>query len=114
VEVDGEIRHGLRLMPSRLDEPADAAWTVALVAGRRGRISRLLAGLRAAPTERGSWWLNDGVTQVAALAGFLIAPDRRARVERERRAAGHAAANIALRRAAGAAATAPRPPAETR
>jgi hypothetical protein len=111
VEVDGVLRYGSAAdVPSRLGEPADVPWTVAIVAGETpDRISGLLAGLRAhAPAEtQVVVVLNDpNDAQAAALA--LGAPDREPiggrdiEVVRTAVRLGHATTlDAALRRASG-------------
>lgn len=111
VELDGEVRYGsAAAVPSRLDDPTDAAWTVVVLASEAPeRVSRLLDGLRIHAPDRTQVVIvaNDpSETQQAALA--LGAPDRAAiggrevEILRTSSRLGHAAAlNIALRRVAG-------------
>jgi hypothetical protein len=111
LEMAGEVRYGTAAaVPSRLDEPPDAPWTVIVLASEAPeRVSRLLAGLRAhAP----------GVTQVVVVANDPNEPQQAAlaagaqdraavggreiEVLRTATRLGHAAAlNIGLRRTAG-------------
>lgn len=111
IELEGELRYGsASAVPSLLDEPPTAAWTVALVASEEpARLSRLLAGLRAhAPAGvQVVIAANDpSVSQAEALAPG--SPDRAPvggtwpEVLRTSVRLGYAAAlNIAMRRAAG-------------
>jgi hypothetical protein len=111
VEVDGELRYGSAAdVPSRLGEPADASWTVAIVAGEApDRVSRLMAGLRAhAPAAtQVVVVLNDpSDAQAAALAPGAADREpiggRGIEVVRTAVRLGHATTlNIALRRASG-------------
>jgi hypothetical protein len=111
VEVEGEVRYGSAAdVPSRLETPAEAPWTVAVVAGEApDRVSRLLAGLRAhAPAgTHVVVVLNDpSEAQVTALAPGVADREpvagREPEVLRTAVRLGHAAAlNVALRRAAG-------------
>jgi hypothetical protein len=106
--MDGEVRYGsAAAVPSRLEEPPDAPWTVIVLASEAPeRVSRLLAGLRThAPRRhagRGRGQRPERAQQAALAAG---APDRAAiggreiEVLRTATRLGHAAAlNIALRR----------------
>ena len=111
VELDGEVRYGsAAAVPSRLDDPTDAPWTVVVLASEAPeRVSRLLDGLRIHAPARTQVVIvaNDpSETQQTALA--LGAPDRAAiggrdvEILRTSSRLGHAAAlNIALRRVAG-------------
>ncbi len=111
VELDGEVRYGsAAAVPSRLDDPTDAPWTVVVLASEAPeRVSRLLEGLRvhAPDGTQVVVVLNDpSETQQAALA--LGSSDRAAiggrevEILRTSSRLGHAAAlNIALRRGAG-------------
>jgi hypothetical protein len=111
VEVDGEIRYGsAAAVPSRLDEPASAPWTVVVLASEEpSRVSRLLAGLRAyAPAATQVVVVVNDPSEAQAAALAAGAPDRAAiaggEIELLRTGSrlGHAAAlNIALRRCAG-------------
>jgi hypothetical protein len=110
-EVDSEVRYGSAAdVPSLLDEPATAPWTVALVASEDPQaVSRLLAALRAhapAGTQVVAVANDPSDAQAAALAlgSADRAPVRGRDVEVLRTATrlGYAAAlNAALRRAAG-------------
>ena len=111
VELDGEVRYGsAAAVPSRLDEPPDAPWTVIVLASEAPEhASRLLAGLRAHapdgtqvvvvandPSEMQQAALIDGSPDRAAIGG------REVEILRTASRLGDAAAlNIALRRAAG-------------
>jgi hypothetical protein len=111
VELDGELRYGsAAAVPSLLDSPATATWTVVVVASEQpDRVSRLLAALRThAPGGTGVVVVaNDpSDAQVAALGPE--APDRAPiggivpDLLRTSTRLGYAAAlNIGLRRAAG-------------
>jgi hypothetical protein len=111
VEVEGEVRYGsAAAVPSRLDEPADAPWSVVIVASEApDAISKLLDGLRAhapAGTQVVVVTNDPSEAQQAALAAG--APDRRPIAGREIEVLrtvtrlGYASTlNIALRRAAG-------------
>jgi hypothetical protein len=111
VEVDGEVRYGsAAAVPSRLEEPPDAPWTVAVLASEAPeRVSRLLTGLRAHAPDGTQVVVvaNDpSETQLTALAAGSPNRDaiggREVEVLRTATRLGHAAAlNIALRRAAG-------------
>ena len=90
--MDGEVRYGsAAAVPSRLDEPPDAPWTVIVLASEAPeRVSRLLAGLRAhAP----------GATQVVVVANDPSEPQQAALAAgargscRHRRARDRGAAN---------------------
>lgn len=111
LEMAGEVRYGTAAaVPSRLDEPPDAPWTlIALASEAPERVSRLLAGLRAHvpgatqvvvvandPSEPQQAALAAGAADRAAVGG------REIEVLRTATRLGHAAAlNIGLRRAAG-------------
>jgi hypothetical protein len=111
VEMDGEVRYGTAAaVPSRLEGPPDAPWTVIVLASEApDRVSRLLAGLRAHATAATQIVVvaNDPSEpqQVALAAGALdraAIGGREVEVLRTATRLGHAAAlNIALRRAAG-------------
>jgi hypothetical protein len=111
VEMDGEMRYGSAAdVPTRLGDPPDTAWTVALVAAEApDRISRLLAGLRAhAPAGTQVVVVLNDPTDAQAAALAAGSPDREpiagrdVEVLRTAVRLGHAAAlNVALRRAAG-------------
>jgi hypothetical protein len=111
VELDGEVRYGsAAAVPSRLDDPTDAPWTVVVLASEAPeRVSRLLEGLRVHapggtqvvvvlndPSEAQQAALALGSSDRAAIGG------REVEVLRTSSRLGHAAAlNIALRRVAG-------------
>lgn len=111
VELDGEIRYGAAAaVPSRLDDPPNAPWTVIVLASESpDLVSRLLGGLRAHapagtqvvivvndPSESQSAALQPGAPDRAPIGG------REVEVLRTATRLGHAAAlNIAMRRAAG-------------
>ena len=111
VEMDGEVRYGsAAAVPSRLDEPTDAPWTVIVPASEAPeRVSRLLDGLRTHapgatqvvvvandPSEPQQAALAAGAADRAAVGGRAV------EVLRTATRLGHAAAlNIALRRTAG-------------
>ena len=111
VELDGEVRYGsAAAVPSRLDDPTDAPWTVVVLASEAPeRVSRLLEGLRIHapggtqvvvvlndPSEAQQAALALGCSDRAAIGG------REVEVLRTSSRLGHAAAlNIALRRVAG-------------
>ena len=111
VETDGEVRYGsAAAVPSRLEEPPGAPWTVIVLASEAPeRVSRLLAGLRTHapggtqvvvvaddPSERQQAALEAGAPDRAAVGG------REIEVLRTATRLGHSAAlNIALRRTAG-------------
>jgi hypothetical protein len=111
VDVEGEVRYGAAsAVPSLLDAPATAAWTVIVMASEQPeRLSRLLAALRAhspAGTRVVAVANDPSDAQAAALAPD--APDRAAiagsvpEVLRTSTRLGYAAAlNIALHRSAG-------------
>jgi len=111
LEVAGELRYGsAAAVPSVLDEPATAAWTVAIVASETpDRVSRLLAALRAhAPGGTQVVVVANDPSDSQAAALQLAAPDRAPiggsvpEVLRTSKRLGFAAAlNIGLRRAAG-------------
>lgn len=111
LEVAGELRYGsAAAVPSLLDEPATAVWTVAIVASETpDRVSRLLAALRAHapngtqvvlvandPSDSQAAVLEPGTPDRAPVGGSV--PE----VLRTSTRLGFAAAlNIGLRRAAG-------------
>jgi hypothetical protein len=111
LEVAGELRYGsAAAVPSLLDEPATAAWTVAIVASETpDRVSRLLAALRAhAPTGTQVVLVANDPSDSQAAALEPGTPDRAPvggsvpEVLRTSTRLGFAAAvNIGLRRAAG-------------
>jgi hypothetical protein len=111
LEVAGELRYGsAAAVPSLLDEPVTAAWTVAIVASETpDRVSRLLAALRAhAPDGTQVVLVANDPSDSQAAALELGTPDRAPvggsapEVLRTSTRLGFAAAlNIALRRAAG-------------
>jgi hypothetical protein len=111
LEVAGELRYGsAAAVPSLLDGPATAAWTVAIVASETpDRVSRLLTALRAHapngtqvvlvandPSDSQAAALEPGTPDRAPVGGSAL------EVLRTSTRLGFAAAfNIALRRAAG-------------
>ena len=111
VAVDGEVRYGTAsAVPSLLDAPATAAWTVVVLASEQPeRLSRLLTALRThspADTQVVAVANDPSEAQRAALAAD--APDRAPisgtvpEILRTSTRLGYAAAlNIALQRAAG-------------
>jgi hypothetical protein len=111
VAVDGEVRYGAAsAVPSLLDAPATAAWTVVVLASEQPeRVSRLLTALRThapAGTQVVAVANDPSESQTAALAAD--APDRAPisgtvpEILRTSTRLGYAAAlNIALQRAAG-------------
>jgi hypothetical protein len=111
VEVAGEVRYGsAAAVPSLLDEPATAPWTVAIVASEEPeRITRLLSALRAhAPAGTQVVVVVNDPSEAQAAALRPESPDRAAiggtvpELFRTSTRLGYAAAlNIALRRAAG-------------
>jgi hypothetical protein len=110
-EVGGEVWYGsAAAVPSRLAEPADSPWTVAVLASEEpDRIARLLAGLRAhAPAGVQVVVVANDPSDRQAAALAPGGPDRLAagghdvEVVRTSSRLGYAAAlNIALRRSAG-------------
>jgi len=111
LEIGGEVRYGsASAVPSLLDEPATAAWTVMVIASEEPeRLSRLLGALRAhvpAGTQVVIVANDPSATQAAALdpAGPDRAPIGGGALEVLRTSSrlGHAAAlNIGLRRSIG-------------
>jgi Glycosyl transferase family 2 len=111
VEIDGQRRYGSAAdVPSALDAPATAAWTVLLLASEEpARVSRLLAALRAHapagthvvvvendPSEAQVQALADGAQDRSPIAG------REPEIIRTSVRLGYAAAlNVGLRRAIG-------------
>ena len=79
LEIAGELRYGsAAAVPSVLDEPAAAAWTVAIVASETpDRVSRLLAALRAhAPGGTQIVVVANDPSESQAAALQPAAPDR--------------------------------------
>jgi hypothetical protein len=111
VEMDGEVRYGsAAAVPSRLDDPADALWTVIVLASEAPeRITRLLAGLRThAPSGTQVVVVADDPSERQQAALAVGSPDRAAIGGREvevlrtvTRLGRAVALNIALRQAAG-------------
>ncbi len=111
VEVDGEIRYGsAAAVPSLLDEPATAPWTVAVVASEAPeRVTRLLAALRAHAPQ--GTQVVVVVNDPSSAQEAALRPDAQDRapiggrtpeILRTSTRLGYAAAlNVALRRAAG-------------
>lgn len=111
VDVEGELRYGSAIdVPSVLEEPAAAGWTVVVVASEQPeRLSRLLSALRAlAPAGTQVVAVANDPSDAQAVALSPEAPDRAPiagaapELLRTSKRLGYAAAlNIGLRRAAG-------------
>ena len=111
VELDGELRYGsAAAVPSLLDSPATAVWTVVILASEQpDRVSQLLAALRThAPEGTGVVVVVNDPSDAQVAALDPQAPDRAPiggvapeLLRTSTRLGYAAAANVGLRRAAG-------------